>query len=350
MALSDEVCSPRGELKSSLAGNGLLRITYALAAVMAAGGALLASSVSAAGQTQRQIGEIPPADSQGEICDTSTQDGPEKLSLARPSATTVEDHTNVVAEPVVTSTPSEELKERLTLRSLVPLEASAEPQDPQCKPPQKKNDPTSSVASSTSADSGAQGQLPKGPIVSTLNGEITVDPGEASLREVLQAIQFRTGIQVDYPSGGMDERVFGPIGPAPLREVLTALLYGSGLNYIIQTSEKDSNEIHKLFLSSQTGTGSAAPLQAATQTPGARNEVGSLYGASGFSEEADAGGNYAEPVVPTPPSAADIPGVPRGFNLKQAAAASNKTPAQILDEMQKRQLEILDAQAPPQPQ
>jgi hypothetical protein len=307
---------------------------------MATSGAILLSGVPAAAQTA----------SQGQICDTSTQGGTEKLSLPRPPATTVEDQTSVAEGPGVPSTPAEVLKERLTLRSLVPLEASAESQDPQCKPPQKENDSTSSTASSTSVDSGAQGQLPKGPVVSTLNGEITVDPGDASLRDVLQAIQQRTGIQVDYPSGGMDERVFGPIGPAPLREVLTALLYGSGLNYIIQTSEKDSNEIHKLFLSSQTSAGSAPPLQAATQTPGERNEMGSLYGASGFSEEADGGGNHAEPVVPTPPSAVEVPGVPRGFNLKQAAAASNKTPAQILDEMQKRQLEILDAQAPPQSQ
>jgi hypothetical protein len=43
-----------------------------------------------------------------------------------------------------------------------------------------------------------------------------------------------------------------------------------------------------------------------------------------------------------------VVGVPAGFNVRQAAAESGKTTGQILDELQKQQQQVLDAQAPPQ--
>jgi hypothetical protein len=37
--------------------------------------------------------------------------------------------------------------------------------------------------------------------------------------------------------------------------------------------------------------------------------------------------------------------VPAGVNIQQLAAQENKSPGQVLDELQKRQLEVLDQQA-----
>lgn len=191
---------------------------------------------------------------------------------------------------------------------------------------------------------------PTHPSVTFSAGVLTVVPHNAPMGEVLQAVQSATGFVLDFHPSNDSARVFGQVGPLPLREALVQLLYGSGFNYIIQTAAKNPAEVTRLFVSPQIA-GSGAQTAAVT-TPAAAPEDSvegqNLYG--GFS---DAGGE--EPLPPpnppanrgTPSNAANVPGVPTDFNLKQAAQDAKKSPGEILDELQKRQLEILDAQTPP---
>jgi hypothetical protein len=50
--------------------------------------------------------------------------------------------------------------------------------------------------------------------------------------------------------------------------------------------------------------------------------------------------------MPPVPVANPLIGIPAGFNVQQAATASGKTPGQILDELQKQQMQALDSQNP----
>jgi len=177
-----------------------------------------------------------------------------------------------------------------------------------------------------------------------------VDPHNAPLGEVLRAIRASAGFELDVPPSGMDGKVFDQVGPLPIREALVQLLYGSGFNYIIQTAPDNQQDITHVFVSARMGGGKEIAGAARQQTKvDDIPEDQALYG--GFADPS----LEEQPVVQsgvavqTPASnAGNVPGVPADFNLKQAAIDAHKTPAEILDELQKRQLEILDAQSPPQ--
>jgi hypothetical protein len=188
---------------------------------------------------------------------------------------------------------------------------------------------------------------PAAPQVTFTDGILTVDPHNAPLGEVLGAIRASVGFKLDVPISEMDGRVFDRIGPLPLRDALVQLLYGSGFNYIIQTAPDDPQAVKNVFVSPKTGNAidtAAAPHQPSDEVA----EDQALYG--GFADPSLQEQPPPPAVAQQPPRAntGSVPGIPAGFNLKQAAEEAHKTPAEILSEMQKRQIEILDAQAPQQ--
>ena len=191
---------------------------------------------------------------------------------------------------------------------------------------------------------------PPSPRITFSGGTLTVDPHNAPLGDVLSAIRKIAGFELDVPRSGMDTKIFDKVGPLPIREALVQLLYGSGFNYIIQTAPDNPQDVTHVFVSTRMGKGEEMAGAARQQTEvGEVPEDEALYG--GFADPSLQEQPIVQPGVAVqtpPPNAGNVPGVPAGFNLKQAAAEANKTPAQILDELQKRQLEILDAQSPPQ--
>jgi hypothetical protein len=194
----------------------------------------------------------------------------------------------------------------------------------------------------------ARESKPTIPTVSYVNGMLSIHAQNVPLREVIEAIRANTGIFVEFPADSMDDRVFDHVGPAPLRDALTQFLYGSKLNYVIQASPDDPQHVTKLVLSSQPLIAHAGSQHGSPQVT-AQVEAPALYGSAGFTDEGSA---EPSPPVPPPnqptPTASNVIGVPAGFNLQQAAAASGKTTGQILDELQKQQLQALDNQSPPQ--
>jgi hypothetical protein len=179
---------------------------------------------------------------------------------------------------------------------------------------------------------------------------VTLDPHNAPLAEVLGAIRAVAGFQLDIPRSQMDGKVFDQIGPMPLREALVQLLYGSGFNYIIQTATGNAQQVTHVFVSPRTGgTVQTAETSGPRQMAGEGDEDPGLNG--GFEDTSAQEQPAPPPVVPVQAphqNAANVPGVPAGFDLNKAAQEAHKTPAEILDELQKRQMEILDNQAPPQ--
>lgn len=195
---------------------------------------------------------------------------------------------------------------------------------------------------------------PNTPVVTYSGGLITVRPNGASMRDVLQAIGVETGIALDLPSTGIDGRLFDEqIGPVPVREALLQLLYGCGLNYMIQDATVHPQLVARVVVSRPSqnlkdADGKTAMAKGQSRLPEDDTAEPTAYGAVPEQVPED-----EEPVVSVTPSkssaagTSNVPGIPDNFNLQDAAAQAHKTPAEILDELQKRQLEILNAQAPP---
>jgi hypothetical protein len=77
---------------------------------------------------------------------------------------------------------------------------------------------------------------------------LTIDAENSSLSEIMLGIRARTGASIEMPGSASRERVAVHLGPAPIRDVLSALLYGTDFNYVIQSSEDDENALGKVIL------------------------------------------------------------------------------------------------------
>ena len=88
-----------------------------------------------------------------------------------------------------------------------------------------------------------------GVTVEFANGLLSIHASNASLSEVLYQIQKKTGAEIAIPSGTEQERVAADFGPATPSEVLSQLLNGSGLNFVVVGSESDPNSLRSVLLS-----------------------------------------------------------------------------------------------------
>lgn len=84
---------------------------------------------------------------------------------------------------------------------------------------------------------------------------LTIDAENSTLSDVLLAIRSRTGASIEMPGSASAERVALHVGPAPIREVLSTLLYGTNFNYVILASDGDASGLGKVILSSLDGSG-----------------------------------------------------------------------------------------------
>jgi hypothetical protein len=281
------------------------------------------------------------------ICEEHKQDSQQQLSLAAIKSKS-SDQEMSTAGGQSSSQDSTELMNKD--RSLPELQhsSSAAQQEPLCTKTRSGAEPEPSAGpSSESQPATVPVESPDVPTVSYADGNLTVNARNARMGDVIEAIRVRTGISVEFPPEGMGARVFDHVGPAPLRVVLMELLYGSGFNYIISTSSKDPQTVTRLILSAQAHGVSTGATQQASQPVAEQAEGPSAYGAAGFRNETPTE-DAVQPIPAAPISApSSVTGVPAGFNVQQAAAAAQKTPGQILDELQKRQLQMLDDQTPP---
>jgi hypothetical protein len=191
---------------------------------------------------------------------------------------------------------------------------------------------------------------PDDPVVRYRDGLLSVSSSGATLQNVLDKIRVDTGITINGSGDGLQKKVFDKVGPAPLREALVSLLYGTGLNYIIQSNSNDLQSVLSVVLTPEALPDSQAnPKQAA-----ASEEVEESAAYGGFTATAESASatergavSPSNPQVNSQANPVNITGVPAGFDLQKAAAEANKTPGEILSELQRKQIELLDAQTPP---
>jgi hypothetical protein len=199
-------------------------------------------------------------------------------------------------------------------------------------------------------------QLPAAPPqVSYLNGQLTVQSQNATLGEVLNAIQKRTGASIDFPPGAGSERVAASLGPGPARDVVTQLLAGSRFDYVILGSNQYPGAIDRVVLTVRQGGPATTPATATNippqaYTPPANNAQVPPpdYNANPDAEDESAPDTAATPNPPPdeeqppqppqpPPGQQSPPPDQADQQQQQQQNPGVKTPEQLLQELQRLQ-------------
>jgi hypothetical protein len=303
-------------------------------------GVLIALAPCASGQADNSSGSGQHKNSQPQICDGQKLSDTHPLSLALAKPRSTDEEMSGAEQQSVSQGSSESTSVDVSLPEVQRSSSAKQEQGLLCKKTKNASEPgrpdDQLPQSKQAADPEA---VPQALTVSYADGELTINAQNVPLGNVIEAIRVRTGIAVELPSEAMDDRVFDHVGPAPLRDALTQLLYGSGSNYVIQTSSQNPQIVTKLVLSAQPRVASSRPPQHTNQPAANQADNEALSYGTGFNNEVP---------IQTVPTPIAQQGIPVGFNVQQAATASGKTPGQILDELQKRQLQVLDDQTPPQ--
>jgi hypothetical protein len=111
-------------------------------------------------------------------------------------------------------------------------------------------------------------QLPaQAPRVTYQQGQLAVDSQNSTLSDILTAIRRQTGTQIDIPAGIGNERVAAHLSGSPTN-VITSLLDGSGLGFIVLGSPEQPGTVQKVILSVlPKDAGKPAPSTAQARPP-----------------------------------------------------------------------------------
>ena len=167
--------------------------------------------------------------------------------------------------------------------------------------------------------------LEQPPTAATINAtaeHLSVHAENASLTQTLQRIADKTGMHIEGLS--IDQRVFGTFGPGAPRDVLNALLDGTGYN-VIMVGSLDNGAPRQLILS-QAKSGNAPQAQSAQPAQPASSD-----------DDSNPDGS-SDDQLPTPPQTFTPP------PGSDQAPPPNRTPQQMLQQLQ----EMRQQQTPPQ--
>ena len=288
-------------------------------------------AAKAQGQNDTPQSDASAAAVHAEQCDGQSPADPHKLSIKSG------DLSGATEEPEVAQTDSTAAKTALRIPGLDSSAPASDQDGARCARPHseaaKQPHPKDAAGSADppvlpNADSTEPG-------VTYSDGVLKVTGHGQRLAQILENIKALTGIRMDIPESLEENQIFDDVGPAPVREALIKLLDGARLNYLILGSPQDPQAVSQLVLTAEASTAQAKTPATAVTVAQAGGPA--LYGA-GFG---DATGQDTA-AVESAPNPADA--IPVNVNIQQAAAAAGKTPGEILDELQKKQIQQLDQQ------
>lgn len=177
---------------------------------------------------------------------------------------------------------------------------------------------------------------PSAPHVAYQNGQLSINAHNATLSQVLRAVQAQTGASMDIPSGASGERVVADLGPGRPRDVLATLLNGSHFNYVILGMPGGGGGVQKVILTNRQSGGVNNAVQAnnVQQQPAPPEDDG---------QEEETSTTYPDSDIPT--NSPLVPGQPQRPMDQPPPADNNdptqqngvKTPEQLLQELQRMQ-------------
>ena len=158
---------------------------------------------------------------------------------------------------------------------------------------------------------------------------LTIDAENSSLADIMLGIRSRTGASIDMPASTSRERIAVHLGPAPIREVLSSLLYGTDFNYVIQSSEDDDSALGKVILIARDDSGQGGDTVADDGLPKPKIRLMPGYAAPGKRDFEVAHARAAEessspvadtPAAETPVDSASAPDQPAATPVDSASA------------------------------
>jgi hypothetical protein len=164
------------------------------------------------------------------------------------------------------------------------------------------------------------------------NSMLRIDAENTTLRDALKAVSARTGAEIEFPAGELNERIFAHLGPGSAREVVSQLLNGSRFNYVILSSASEPHGITRLILSRVDRAGESATPET-PPLPNSDLAATQVYGA-GFSIDPSA---EAEVVPAEKPVGAASDGANPVANRAQHQGPGLS--GEELDRMQKMQIQ-----------
>ncbi len=188
---------------------------------------------------------------------------------------------------------------------------------------------------------------PVPPQVSYQNEQLTIVAPNSTLGDILRAVKKQTGAEIEVPSA--PERVVTHLGPGPARDIMAELLNGSRFNYVLLGSPSNDALLTRVVLVAKTGPDNvAAPPSGPSLAE--QQQLGIVQA------------NQGQPQPEMGPDANDADATEENTddNQDQAAAEAEqqpadpnqppvKTPQEMLQEMQQRQLMLQQQQPPGQP-
>jgi hypothetical protein len=186
------------------------------------------------------------------------------------------------------------------------------------------------------------------------NGLLTIDSQNATLAQVLRAVQTQTGASIEVPGSANSERVVAQLGPGRPSEVLNTLLNGTKFNYVILGVTGDAGAVQKVILTPRQGGAVGTPVSTAQsfqpQNPQPENDGQPDEGVPVADNNEDyqnqqpyqppegnlaPPGGFRRPVLPgqTPPE--------QGYAGPGGEAQAGKTPEQLMQELQQMQQQQL---------
>ena len=140
----------------------------------------------------------------------------------------------------------------------------------------QKNTATTSTVSPVTAQEGppptvipapsVEQKPPQPPAVAWDGKQLTIDADNSTLADILVAVRKRTGASVEIPGAASGERVFVHLGPGPVRDIISSLLYGTTFDYIIETSEDDPDTLRSVVLTARGQSDSSGDVVVAGAT------------------------------------------------------------------------------------
>lgn len=214
----------------------------------------------------------------------------------------------------------------------------ASPKKAQAQEPPLPSGPTGQPVPQIPLDSMA----PVPPQVSYQNGQLTIVAHNSTLGDVLRAVRKQTGADIDIPP--TSDRVVTNLGPGPAQDVMADLLNGSRFNYVLLGSPENAAVLTRVVLVPKTATNNAVaanqpapatPQPATAQAMNVPPQDATDTNDADVNDDPNASANMDE--TPEQQSAdSDQPGTPTDPNAK--------TPQQMLQEMQQRQLQFQQQQ------
>lgn len=180
---------------------------------------------------------------------------------------------------------------------------------------------------------------PVAPKVTFAGGQLTIDAPNSRLSDVISAVRRATG--TTFEGATSDERVAVKLGPGASRDVITALLHGSRLDYIIVAADKDPSQAQRVLLMQSSG-GGPQPGTVAQGPPRPNQPVN--QGDPDMGDEPTNTDEIPDQTVTEPPPSNTNNAEIENQNNQQNQQENNqnqqqqpKTPEQLLQELQQLQ-------------